>query len=52
MMKVSTVWRTSFCARFAYHWCSPLGRGLHEEELCKVAFMCHLSLDEIFLCQD
>ena len=31
---------------FARHACSPLLQGfLHEEELCKVALTCHVSLD-------
>ena len=36
---------------FAHHACSPLLQGfLHEEELCKAALTCPLSLDVIFLC--
>ena len=36
---------------FAHPACSPLMQGfLHGEELCKVALICHFSLDVTFLC--
>ena len=38
---------------FAQHACSPLLQEFFdEEELVEVAFMCHFSLDVLYLCQD
>ena len=35
----------------AHHACSPLlQESLHEEELCKVALRCQVSLDVLYLC--